>query len=214
MKRLIIFGAGGHAREIHQLVEDINAAGPAWEMVGFVVDAAFRVDRSVHGLPVLCGTEAVTAEPRPYVSVGIGIPAARRQAVGRLQSYASPAYPCLVHPHAWVANRATIGEGTVVFAGSLINCGARVGCHVSVNLGVTISHDCVVEDFASLGPGVHLAGGVTIGACSDLGTGVSVRPGIRIGADCVVGAGAVVVADLPAGATAYGVPARPVRLRR
>lgn len=44
--------------------------------------------------------------------------------------------------------------------------------------------------------------GVTIGA------GARVLGGIRVGANATIGANAVVIADVPAGATAVGVPAR------
>ena len=71
-----------------------------------------------------------------------------------------------------------------------------------------ISHDWVVDDYATLSPGVLVNGSVTIGDGAFLGTGAIVTPGHTIGADAVVGAGAVVVSDVPAGVTHVGVPAR------
>lgn len=213
MKRLVIYGAGGHARETHQLVDDINGADPTWELIGAVVDAQYRGQGVLHGLPVFADAGLLDTPPVPAVVVAIGEPGARARIVERLCAHAPRQFPCLVHPHAWVARRAILGEGSLVLAGSTINCDVQLGSHVSVNLGVTISHDCVVGDYVSLGPGVHLAGGVSVGRGSDLGTGVCVRPGARIGANCVVGAGSVVVADVPPGVIAYGVPARPAGRR-
>jgi sugar O-acyltransferase (sialic acid O-acetyltransferase NeuD family) len=213
MKRLAIFGAGGHAREVHQLVDDINGLGPTWELIGGIVDAQYVSQSFLHGLPVFAATEVLVNRPELAIVVAVGEPDARAHIVERLRLRAPRLFPCLVHPRAWVARRAVLGEGSLVFAGSLINCDVKLGCHVSVNLGVTISHDCVIGDFVSLGPGVHLAGGATIGQGSDLGTGVCVCPGVRVGVNCVVGAGSVVTADLEPGVIAYGVPARRVGLR-
>lgn len=39
MTPLILFGAGGHAREVAQLVRDINQAQPgSWQLLGFMAD--------------------------------------------------------------------------------------------------------------------------------------------------------------------------------
>jgi serine O-acetyltransferase len=43
----------------------------------------------------------------------------------------------------------------------------------------------------------------------NIGTGAKVIGGLRIGAGATVGANAVVVADVPPGATVVGAPARP-----
>lgn len=55
--------------------------------------------------------------------------------------------------------------------------------------------------------------GITLGDNVWLGTGAKVLDGVRVGDDVVVGANAVVLADLPDGAIAAGVPARVLRRR-
>lgn len=52
-----------------------------------------------------------------------------------------------------------------------------------------------------------------IGDRADLGCGVCVLGAVRVGADSVVGANAVVLADVPPGCVAVGIPARVVRSR-
>jgi acetyltransferase-like isoleucine patch superfamily enzyme len=73
---------------------------------------------------------------------------------------------------------------------------------------VTMTHDCVVADFATLAAGVSLGGGVRVGRAAYLGMNAAVHPGVRIGAGAVVGMGAVVLTDVPDGETWAGVPAR------
>ena len=46
MTDLVIFGAGGHARETHQLVLDINADTPTWNLLGFLDGGAGSLDGS------------------------------------------------------------------------------------------------------------------------------------------------------------------------
>ena len=213
MDQLVIFGVGGHAREVAQLVADINQAQPwRWQLLGFVADpqAATRIRKPLPA-PLLGDAQWLAWHPAAQVVVAAGTPAARRDIALRLQQ-AQPGlrFATLVHPRAWLAERVSVGQGSVVFAGALINVDVAIGAHGSINLGCTISHDCLLGDHVSLGPGVHLAGGVTVGQDTDVGTGSSIRPGISIGPGAVIGAGAVVVHDLPAGCTAVGVPARPI----
>jgi len=71
----------------------------------------------------------------------------------------------------------------------------------------------VLEDFATLSPGVHLAGHVQVGAGAFLGTGACVIPKIRIGAHARVGAGAVVIRNVAPSQTVFGNPARALPTR-
>jgi maltose O-acetyltransferase len=57
--------------------------------------------------------------------------------------------------------------------------------------------------------GLEFARPIVIGNNAWIGANVSIMPGVTIGADAVIGAGSVVTRDVPAGATAFGVPARP-----
>lgn len=51
----------------------------------------------------------------------------------------------------------------------------------------------------------------TIGARVDIGCGVCILGNVHVGDDAKIGANAVVLSDVPAGATAVGIPARVVR---
>jgi sugar O-acyltransferase (sialic acid O-acetyltransferase NeuD family) len=117
----------------------------------------------------------------------------------------------LIHPAATASCYATIGEGTVVFAGVVVNADARINLGGILNTGCSIDHDCVLGDAVHLSPGARLAGGVQVGDLSWIGIGASVRQQIRIGQRVVVGAGSAVVSDIPNDVTVAGVPAKRVR---
>ncbi len=119
------------------------------------------------------------------------------------------------------SGRLAIGEGTVV------NPGARIEAHESIVIGrhCQIAHEAVIFDTNShsldaaerrralLGEGgeeVETAP-VAIGDDVWIGMRAIVLKGVTIGDGAIVGAGAVLTADVPAGAVFAGNPARRVR---
>jgi sugar O-acyltransferase (sialic acid O-acetyltransferase NeuD family) len=222
VQRLAIIGAGGHGREVLDVVEALNQVEPRFEVVGVVADQADAdllarrrvqllgtVDQLVDGLL----HDDVDQDKGPLALVlAIGDPVTRAVLAQRVEAVAAARSlqwaPALVHPAATVGGDVELGSGVVVAAGGRITTNVRVGQHVQVNVNAVVSHDCRLGDHVTLSPGVLVNGTVTIGPGSFLGTGAIVTPGRSIGAGVVVGAGAVVVDDVPPGVIAKGVPAR------
>ena len=214
MTRLAIVGAGGHGREVLDVVEALNGVTPAYEVVGFVADHAdhdLLVRRGVAHLgtvdELVAGRIGAVGGDVALV-LAVGDPIMRRDLERRLDALGRPWAEALVHPMASVGSDVELGVGTVVAAGARITTNVRAGRHVQVNVNAVISHDCRVGDHATLSPGVLVNGAATIGEGVLLGTGAVVTPGHTVGTGAVIGAGAVVVTDVPAGVTAVGVPAR------
>jgi acetyltransferase-like isoleucine patch superfamily enzyme len=76
---------------------------------------------------------------------------------------------------------------------------------------VTLTHDDVIGDFATLASGVCLGGSVRIEQAAYVGAGALVREERTIGAYALVGMGATVTRDVPPSEVWAGVPARYLR---
>ncbi len=202
--KLLIAGAGGHGR----VVADAALSSGRFSQVAFLDDGypslTIRED-----WPLLGKLESMSGFLGEYTMLvaAFGDATFRLKVLTRALEIGYVC-PSIIHPAAVVSRYAIIGDGAVVFAGSVINVGAEIGRGCIVNTGATVDHDCRLDEGVHICPGAHLAGNVKIGARSWFGVGAAARQGVSIGADVMIGAGAVVVADVPAGKTFVGVPAR------
>jgi len=114
-----------------------------------------------------------------------------------------------IHPSAVIDPSATISPSAVMIAANVtINPLAKIGTGVICNTACIIEHECVVGDFAHIGPGAVLCGNVKVGKQSFIGANAVIRQGITIGANATIGAGSVVVKNVPDNVTVVGVPAK------
>jgi sugar O-acyltransferase (sialic acid O-acetyltransferase NeuD family) len=184
-------------------------------MCGFVDDR--HPGGLVDGWPRLSVAEAVRAHPGAYFTAAVGEPALRERLVAEGLGAGFLEAPPLVHPGVQIDERqVSLGVGAIVCPGAVLTVNVRVGAHVQINVHASVMHDTVVGDFSTLSPGARVNGAVIIESRVFIGSGAitvhgtAERP-LRIGTGAIIGAGSVVTGDIPAGATAVGVPARVIK---
>jgi sugar O-acyltransferase (sialic acid O-acetyltransferase NeuD family) len=211
MKKIAIFGAGGFGREVLMLIDQINQINHQFDFVGFY-DDGLKKGSMVAGFPVLGGVSDLSKIAEElYLVISIADPSVKRKLLSSFENH-FVLFPTLIHPSCCIgSSNVTIGNGTIICAGSIVTVDVVIGEHVIINLSCTIGHDTQIGSFSSLMPAVNISGEVIIGEGAYFGTGAKVINLVNIGSDVIVGAGAVVTKELPSNCTAVGIPAKPIK---
>jgi UDP-N-acetylbacillosamine N-acetyltransferase len=209
-QKLVVWGASGHAL----VVADIIRLAGQYEIVAFFDDKRVAPkDGEFLGLPLLTDIGQLKELKKQGVEsiiLAVGNCSARL----KLAQFALAngfKLATAIHPKALIARDVSIGMGSVIVGGAVINPGSLIGENAIINTGATIDHECIIDDGAHVGPGVHIGGRAKIGRAAWIGIGATVKDRVSIGANSIIGAGAVVLNDVPENTVAFGVPARAIR---
>lgn len=206
-KNLLIFGAGAVGRNVRMILKE---AWPDAEdrFLGFLDDKTpGKEDLEKLDGAFLGGMEYFESNPPPAVFVGIACPQARKTVVDRLKSLGINDFPILLHPQAWIGDRAKIAEGTIIYPFAALDIDTSIGPFTIVNTQSSIGHDTRTGSFVTLCPGVDIGGNVQVADQVFFGIGSSTIQGISIGERVHVGAGATVIQNVKANSKVRAVPA-------
>jgi sugar O-acyltransferase (sialic acid O-acetyltransferase NeuD family) len=188
---LILIGAGGHAHACIDVIEQQDR----YRIVG-LVGLPEELHSKQLGYQVIATDDALAqlAQSIPYALITTGQIQTAKPRI-RLYKQATQCgfqLPVIISPTAHVSRYATIGAGSIVMHGTIVNAGAKVGNNCIINTLALIEHDAVIADHCHISTGAILNGGVNVGAGSFIGSGCVVKEGVSIGKECLVGIGLTV----------------------
>jgi len=213
MERVLIIGAGPLARLIPSAAADLDDL----ELLGFVdvADESSMLRGDAAQLPVYERARfpaGLIEELGDFSVLVVGSLKGQRPGLIAEAKEAGLSFANIIHPSAIISGSAQLGCGILILPGVIIGPGVVIGNYVVLNSAVTVDHDSVIEDSVTLGPGVHIAGVVTVGRETLVGIGACVLTA-SIGSNCIIGAGSAVTRNIPDNVVAAGVPAKVIRSR-
>lgn len=201
---LILVGAGGHARACIDVIEShggfdiIGLVGlddeRGMQVLGYNVVAT---DADLPALVAQYGHALVTAGQ-------IRSPVLRRSLYGNLVEVGCQ-IPVITASSAYLSKHATVGDGTIIMHGAIVNAGAKIGRNCIINTGAIVEHGAFIGDHCHISTGAILNGDVRVGDGTFIGSRSVLKQGLVVGPECVVGMGLTLRRDLVEGTLFTGL---------
>lgn len=205
---IIILGRGGHAKGIIDMIEEEES----YNIIG-ITDVNLEGDKEFFGYPIL-GNDDVLPEyfDKGVRNVAVGIGGFKdnvlRKKLFNMAKDLGFKLPPIIHSSAIVSKRSTIGEGTIVKRGVIIDTDVTIGANNVIELGAIVGHESKVGDHVLLSANVMISAYNVIGEDAFFAVASTIVSGAKVCDGALIGAGAVVVSDITEKGLYLGVPAK------
>jgi len=198
MKRIILLGAGGHSRAC----SDVIRAEGLYEIAGVVVPEVemelYRHNGNLLGsdrdlprlLPSVDAAAIAFAPIRCFNS---------RISCFRLLQQLNANLPSIISPYSYCAPTSSVGIGSIIMHGAIINAYAIIGSDCVINSRALVEHDVTIGDHCHISTGALVNGSVSIGHSVFIGSGTIIKEGLSIGNNVLIGAGKVIRNNVASG---------------
>ena len=208
-EQIFIYGGGGHGKVV---IETIERQFGSERIGGLFDDDPQKKDSDFYGYKIIGGIKDYN-EQIPNLILAIGNNEIRKKKAAEIVHLVT-SFITASDPSSQISRATTIGKGTLVMPGVIINADAYIGNHCILNTNAIIEHECYVGNFTHIAPGAVLTGAVKIGEATMIGANSVIVPGIKIGSNCLIAAGSVVTTNIPDNAVVRGNPARILKIRK
>lgn len=205
MKKLILIGAGGHAKSVADSIDKLE-----YELCGFIDSNK----KGIHlGLPIF-GTKLEDVpnyeEYSYFVSIGdvryrkLWFDEIRKRGLRIIN---------IVDSSAVISASAQIGIGNFIGKMVVINADAVIGDNNIINTKALIEHECKVGNHNHLSTNSVINGNVIVENGVFIGSSSVCNGQLKISSNAIIGSGSVIIKDVPEKVTVVGVPARVIKRR-
>ena len=189
---ILIFGCGGHARSIIDLIESTNK----FKIIG-LVGKKNDLGKEILGYPVLAWEDDLEKikikSKNAVIAVGQIKSMQTRQKIFKFLKSNNFYLPRIISKYSYLSEYGKIGDGTTIGHYAVVNAGAEVGECCIINSKSCIEHDVKIGKFCHISTGALINGNVKIGNNCFIGSGTIIREGLTIPNDTIIGAGKCVM---------------------
>jgi len=201
---MIIVGAGGHSREIFDIIHKKNKI---YVFEEFKTEAYLKWGDNVIFIRSDDEIKKVFYLSSEFI-IGVGDPVLRARFFKKFTSLGGEPRS-VVSASSFISEiNVQLGVGLNIMAFVFISNNVTIGAGSLLNTGCRIHHDSTIGNFCQISPNVTITGNCTVGDNCSIGTSATILPNIAIGNNVVIGAGSVVTKNVKDNQVVMGVPAK------
>lgn len=204
---MLVIGAGGHALEVLDVLNEKNSD----LRLSFFDNISNDAKNNFYSYPIIKNYTEVKKlfqHNRDFV-LALGGTNKRFHLSEKIISLGGNLLQ-IISTRANVSQKSSIGKGVNIMPFSGIFGNAIIEDGVLVNAYCSIHHDVIIGKFSELSPGCRILGGSKIGKYCTIGTNAVILPNIQIGDQIIIGAGSVVTKNIDEIGIYVGSPARKI----
>jgi len=176
MKKIILIGAGGHAKACIDVIE----LEKKFKIVGLVDIHRKKIfnyntigaDKDLRKL--------IKLTKYAHIAIGqIKNNLIREKIFKKLKNIGFK-LPVIISPISYVSNHSKIAEGTIIMHHAIINAGVKIGRNCIINSKSLLEHDVMIGDNSHVATNAVINGECTIGKNCFIGSGSILKEGIYL----------------------------------
>ncbi len=191
MKKIILIGAGGHAKACIDVIEEEKK----YKILGLVEKKKTKNNKFMN-YPIL-GDDSYLSKIKKknlnaLITVGQIKNSYLREKIFNHLINLGFVLPIIISPKAYVSKKSKIGSGSIVMHNAVVNSSVYIGKNCIINNRSLIEHGVSIGNHTHISTGAIINGDCLIGNNSFVGSGAVIKEGIKIGDHCIVGMGKIV----------------------
>lgn len=208
-----IYGTGGAARELYDMIDMNLCIRSQWEEIVFIDDT--KGDGKFKNCRMMTFEKMSSVIGSNYIRmvIAVGEPALRELLYEKVKMKGYE-FATIIHPSALVSKSAYIGKGVVIQENVTVSTDVHIEDNVFINGKAILSHDVYICRNCQICSLAMMAGGVRIGKACFVGASSAIRERIKIGNKAIIGMGAVVVRNVNDNMIVMGNPARECKINK
>ena len=184
---LVLIGGGGHCVSVIDIIEN----GNEFNILG-ILDANIT-ENNILGYKILGGDnlipELVNENTYFLITVGQIKSYSTRKKIAEILIKNKAKLATIISTLAYVSQHATIGEGSIIMNGAVVNAKTNIGKNCIINTKSNIEHGVSIGDFCHISTCAVVNGDSVIGNGTFIGSNATISNDVSIKENSIISAG-------------------------
>jgi sugar O-acyltransferase (sialic acid O-acetyltransferase NeuD family) len=207
MKNLIIIGARGYGREVYNLALQCDGYNKEYSIKGFLDDKSDALKGFENYPEIISDVENYEIQVDDVFTCALGSVKWKKHYVEMILSKGG-IFVNLIHPTLIFNSNVKMGNGLIVFMYSNISNDCSIGDFVTIQSFVGVGHDSKIGDWCHINAYSFMGGFAILEEEVCLNVRATILPNVVVHKGATVGATSLVIKNVKANTTVFGVPAK------